>query len=56
MLTEEVEELGVVQFSNEENLTYVDWITLKETVDYMRAFDALNGDMESIICSVLRNI
>lgn len=55
-LTEEVKELGVVQFIDGGSMTYVDWPTLKSTIDYMRTFDALNDDMEIIINSVLKNI
>ena len=54
-LPDEVKELGVVQFINEGDLVYVDWPLLKETVDYLRTFDPLNGDMESIIENVLNS-
>lgn len=56
VLPPEVEELGVVKFVNEGDLVYVDWSILKETIDYMRTFDPLNGDMESIIEEVLTSI
>ena len=55
-LPDEVKELGVVQFVNEGDLVYVDWFLLKETIDYLRTFDPLNGDMESIIEEVLTSI
>lgn len=55
-LTDEIMELGVVQFINEGTLIYVDWNILKETIDYLRSFDPLNGDMEKIISTVLRSI
>ena len=52
-LTDEVEKLGVVQFITEGDLVYVDWCLLKETIDFLRTFDPLNGNMEKIIESVL---
>lgn len=55
-LPEEVKELGVVQFINEGELVYVDWDVLRETIEYLRTFDPLHGDMDSIIRSVLENI
>lgn len=55
-LPDEVKELGVVQFITEGDLVYVDWPLLKETIDYLRTFDPLNGDMESIIETVLNSI
>lgn len=54
-LTEEVRELGVVQFEEGE-LFYVDWDVVKDTIDYLRTFDPLNGDMDSIIEEVLSQI
>lgn len=56
VLPDEVKELGVVQFITEGDLVYVDWPLLKETIDYLRTFDPLNGDMESIIENVLNSI
>lgn len=55
-LPDEVKELGVVQFITEGDLVYVDWSLLKETIDYLKTFDPLNGDMESIIENVLNSI
>ena len=55
-LTPEVEELNVVQFVADENLTYVNWSLIKNTIDYLRSFDPLNGDMENIIEEILSNI
>ena len=52
-LPEEVKELGVVQFIDEGDLVYVDWQLLKETIDYLRTFDPLHGDMDAIIESVM---
>ena len=51
-LTPEVEELNVVGFETGE-LVYVDWNILKETIDFLRTFDPLNGDMEEIMEVVL---
>ena len=56
ILPEEVKELGVVQFIEEDELVYVDWDVLKSTIDYLRTFDPLNGDMDSIIKAVLSDI
>lgn len=55
-LPDEVKELGVVQFITEGDLVYVDWNILKETIDYLRTFDPINGDMDSIIDTVLNSI
>lgn len=55
-LPDEVKELGVVQFIDEGNLVYVDWHILKETIDYLKNFDPLNGDMYCIIENILKNI
>lgn len=55
-LPEEIQELGVVQFIEEEDLVYVDWHILKSTIEYLRTLDPLNGNMDSIIHDVLSNI
>ena len=55
-LTEEVKELGVVKFITEGELVYVDWNLLKGTIDYLRKFDPLNGDMDFIIKEVMGSI
>ena len=55
-LPDEVKELGVVQFIDKGELVYVDWSILKSTIDYLRTFDPLNGDMERIIEEILNNI
>ena len=55
-LVDEVKELGVVQFIEEGELVYVDWHILKDTIDYLRTFDPLGGDMDSIIEDVLGSI
>lgn len=54
-LPDEVKELGVVQFITEGELAYVDWPLLKETIDYLRTFDPLYGDMDAIIETVLNS-
>lgn len=55
-LTDEIKELGIVQFSEEKNLAYVDWQILKDTIDYLRTFNPLCGDMDFIIKDVLESI
>ena len=55
-LPAEVEELGVVKFIDEGELVYVDWNILKGTIDYLRTFDPINGDMDEIIEAILANI
>ncbi len=55
-LPDEVKELGVVQFITEGDLFYVEWPLLKETIEYLRTFDPLNGNMEKIIVEVLCHI
>ena len=55
-LPDEVKELGVVQFIEEGELVYVDWHILKDTIDYLRTFNPLGGDMDSIIEDVLGSI
>ena len=55
-LPEEVKELGVVQFIEEVDLVYVDWHILKDTIEYLRTFDPLYGNMNSIIKDVLGSI
>lgn len=56
VLPVEIKELGVVQFIDKGDLVYVDWNLLKYTIDYLRTFDPLNGDMNYIIENVLKNI
>lgn len=56
VLPEEVKELGVVQFITEGDMAYVDWSLLKATIDYMRSFDPINGNMDVIIETVLNSI
>lgn len=55
-LPAEVEELGVVKFIDEGELVYVDWNILKGTIDCLRTFDPINGDMDEMIEAVLGNI
>ena len=55
-LTAEVEELNVVHFAESDILTYVDWPLIKSTIDYLRSFDPLSGDMDIIIETILCNI
>lgn len=55
-LTEEVEELGVVKFIDDGELVYIDWPLLKDTIDYLRTFDPLNGDIDAIIETVMNSI
>ena len=52
VLTPEVEELNVVGFEDGE-LIYVDWHILKQTIDFLRTFDPLSGDMDAIIEEIL---
>lgn len=54
-LTPEVEELDVVGFETGTPI-YVDWNILKETIDYLRTFEPLNGDMDAIIEEILNKI
>lgn len=56
ILPQEVKELGVVKFIDEGELDYVDWPLLKATIDYLRSFNPLQGDMDDIIIKVLKNI
>ncbi len=53
-LTKEVKELGIVKFITEGEMAYVDWEIVKNTIDYLRKFDPLNGDMDEIIEKVLK--
>ena len=55
-LTPEILELNVVKFTEGDSLHYVDWDILKETIDFLRSFDPLNGDIESIMQTVMKNI
>lgn len=55
-LPDEVKELGVVQFITGGELVYVDWPLLKDTIDYLRTFDPMNGDMDVIIEKVMNSI
>ena len=52
-LPEEVKELSVVQFIEEDNLFYIDWTVLKEAIDFLRNFNPLSTDMDYIIKTVL---
>ena len=51
-----VRDTYVVQFIEEGDLVYVDWHILKDTIEYLRTFDPLYGNMHSIIEDVLKNI
>lgn len=55
-IPDEIKELGVVQFINEGELVYVDWSVLKDTIDYLREFDPINGNMDAIIEEVMDSI
>lgn len=54
-LTEEVKELGVVKYIHGEELVYVNWPILKVTIDYLRNFDPINGDLLAIIKTIMNN-
>lgn len=58
VLPPEVEELGVVRFIEDDYFDYVDWETVKTTIDYFREFDPLDDstDIERIIVSTLEYI
>ncbi len=47
-LTQEVEELGVVQFIEDDHLDYVDWEIVKSTIDYMREFNPVDDNWNGI--------
>ncbi len=51
----EIRSINLVKYAEGE-LVYVDWEVLKKTIDYLRAFDSLNGDMDRIIKKVLKEI
>lgn len=53
-LTPEVKELGVVQFIKEGPLFYVNWNVLKQTIDYLRNFDPLKGDMDLMVKEMMK--
>lgn len=54
-LTPEIHQLGVVDFIYDDKpIAYIDWDALKQTIDYLRGFDPLNGDIEKIIAEVIR--
>ncbi len=55
ILPDEIKELGLVQFITEGELVYVDWLLLKETIDFLRNFDPLYDDMDAIIETVLNS-
>lgn len=47
-LTPEVEELGVVQFIEDDHLDYVDWEIVKSTIDYLRELNPMEYDTSAI--------
>lgn len=55
-ITEEVKGLGVIKFITKGDLVYVDWNLLRNTIDYLRTFDPIKGDMDVIIENILKNI
>ncbi len=55
-LPDEVKELGVVQFINDGEPVYVDWYLLRDTIEYLRTFDPIHGNMDVIIETVMNNI
>lgn len=55
-LPKEVLELGVVKFIEDDNLHYVDWEVLKENIDFLRGFDPLNENLDSIIAEILKKV
>lgn len=55
-LTPEVEELGVVGFNEDDNLTYVEWNLLKDTIDYLRLFNPLEEELDEVIEIILDSI
>ena len=50
---QEIQELDVVKFIEKHPLDYVDWEALKQTIDFLRTFDPLKGNMEEIIRQVM---
>ena len=55
LLTEEIKELNIVHFVEEKPI-FIDLDILKETIDYLRGFDPLNGNMDEIIEEILFKI
>ena len=53
ILPPEIEELGVVKFIDEGELYYVDWDILKSTIDFLRVYNPLEGNMDSIIYEII---
>ena len=56
VLPEEVIELDVVKYVDSGELTYVDWLVLKSTIDFLRTFDPVNAtssEMEDMIYEII---
>ena len=49
ILPPEIQELGIVKFVNEGQLSYVDWKVIQSLINYMRAFNPLEEDINAII-------
>ena len=56
ILTDEVKELNVVGFIEDDNLSYVNLGIVLETIEFLRTFDPLNANMDLCIEEVLNNI
>ena len=55
-LSDEIKELGVINFDQKGDLVYVDWNVVSSEIDYLRTFDPLDGNMDQIIDEVLSRI
>ena len=53
ILPKEIEELNIVKFIDDDNLSYVDFDIIKLLIDYMRLFNPIEDDIIKIIMDLL---
>jgi len=54
IIPEEIEELKIVKFINDDSITYVDWYIIKSIIDFMRSFHPLEENIDKVIEEVIQ--
>lgn len=53
ILPQEIQELGIVKFVNDEETSYLEWNKIKPLIDYMRSFNPTSDNMDFIINDIM---
>ena len=54
IIPQEIKELNIIKFLDDNQTSYVDWNIIKSLTDYMRLYNPLSDNIDSVIDSVLK--